>query len=192
MQIILASTSRYRREMLTRCGIEFASASPMCNETPLAGETVPETVARLAELKARSIAPNHANSLIIGADQLASLDGLPIGKPSSLTHALETLVRMSNRTMIFYSALALLNTATQTIQTAVEPTEVRLRSIDQALAQRYLSREPEALHCAGAIKSEGLGSILIAQVTTGDPNALIGLPLFRLIDMLMNEGVTFL
>lgn len=192
MQIILASTSRYRRDILTRLGIPFETVAPLCDEAALPSETVKDTTQRVARAKALSLKERFHSSLIIGADQLASLDGEYIGKPRSFEHGIDMLVRMSNRTIVFYSALTLLNTRTGTEQETIATSYVTLRSINRDMARRYLIREPDALHCAGAAKSEGLGSALITKIDSEDPNALIGLPLFSLVHMLAREGVRVL
>jgi len=189
MQLVLASTSPYRREIIARLGLPFFTHAPDCDETPLPGETTLETACRLARAKAQSLAPLFPAALIIGSDQVALLDGQHIGKPRSLEHAVEMLLWMSARTVQFHSALALFNSASGHLQETVETTRVTLRALDEAQIRRYLAREPDALHCAGAAKSEGLGGALIARIDSRDPNSLIGVPLFDLVSMLANEGM---
>ena len=159
---------------------------------PLPGETALETAVRLARTKAQSLAEKHPQALIIGSDQVALLDGQQIGKPGSFDNGVKMLQWMSGRTVVFHSALALYNSAERRLQEAVGITRVTLRALSDAQIRNYLEREPDALHCAGSAKSEGLGGALLERVESDDPNALIGVPLFKLITMLANEGVEIL
>jgi septum formation protein len=179
MQIVLASTSPYRRELIGRLGLDFICCPPVCDETPQAGESALETACRLARTKARSLATHYPDALIIGSDQVAQLGQRQLGKPASLQHAVDMLLDMSGQTLLFHSALALYNSQTTDLQECVETTRVTLR-------------KPDALNCAGAAKSEGLGGALIERVETRDPNALIGVPLFDLVGMLLSQGVEIL
>jgi septum formation protein len=192
MQIILASTSRYRQEIIARLGLPFTAVPPVCDETPLPGESALDTAVRLARSKARSLAANYPNALIIGSDQVALLDGQQIGKPGSFENGVAMLQWMSGRTVVFHSALALYNTASGRLQETVGITRVTLRQLTEQQIRNYLTREPDALHCAGSAKSEGLGGALLEKVESDDPNALIGVPLFQLISMLNAEGVEIL
>lgn len=192
MPILLASTSPYRKEIIARLGIPFDCAAPICDESPLTGETALQTAVRLARTKAQSLADSYPNSLIIGSDQVALLDGIQIGKPGSFEKGVEMLKWMSGRTVVFHSALALYNSATGNLQETVGLTHVTLRTLTEAQIRYYLTNEPDALHCAGSAKSEGLGGALLEKVESDDPNALIGVPLFKLITMLANEGVEVL
>lgn len=192
MQIILASTSPYRRKILEQLRLPFAAIAPNCDETPYYGENAADTATRLARTKAMSLANRFPAALIIGSDQVAQLNGQQIGKPHSVEHGVEMLTQMSRQTVTYYSALALLNTHTRHLQETIASTEVTLRTITKTSAQHYLSHEPDALNCTGAAKSEGLGSALIEKVVANDPYALIGMPLFDLVTMLMNEGVQIL
>jgi septum formation protein len=189
MQLVLASTSPFRREILTRLGIPFTATAPDCDETPLPGESALATAVRLARSKAQSLADRYPAALIIGSDQVALLDDEQIGKPASLEHAVEMLQRMSGRTTRFHTALALYNNVNGRWRESVEITAVTMRRLDEATIRRYLQREPDALMCAGSAKSEGLGGALIERVESRDPNALIGLPLFDLVGMLAAEGM---
>ena len=190
--IVLASTSRYRREIIERLGLPLHAAAPICDETPLPGESALDTAVRLARVKAMSLAGDYPDALIIGGDQVALLDGRQIGKPDSFEDGVAMLQWMSGRTVVFHSALALYNSNSGRLQENVGLTHVTLRTLSEAQIRAYLSREPDALHCAGAAKSEGLGGALLARVESDDPNSLIGVPLFALITMLMNEGVDIL
>ncbi|WP_199104053.1 nucleoside triphosphate pyrophosphatase [Aquitalea sp. ASV11] len=192
MQIILASTSRYRQEIIARLGLPFTAVPPVCEETPLPGESALDTAVRLARTKAQSLAADYPNALIIGSDQVALLDGQQIGKPGSFENGVAMLQWMSGRTVVFHSALALYNTASGRLQETVGITRVTLRQLTEQQIRNYLTREPDALHCAGSAKSEGLGGALLEKVESDDPNALIGVPLFRLISMLNAEGVEIL
>jgi septum formation protein len=192
MQLILASTSPYRRQILSRLGLDIAAIAPICDETPLPGETALRTARRLARAKAESLADAHPNALIIGSDQVALLDDTQIGKPRSVEHAVEMLTWMGGRCVVFHSALALLNSASGRVQTCEGISRVTLRPISERQARNYLQREPDALNCAGAAKSEGLGGALIERIESDDPNALIGVPLFGLVGLLQNEGVEIL
>ncbi|PXX40104.1 MULTISPECIES: Maf family protein [Aquitalea] len=192
MQIILASTSRYRQEIIARLGLPFSAVPPVCDETPLPGESALDTAVRLARSKAQSLAADYPNALIIGSDQVALLDGQQIGKPGSFEKGVAMLQWMSGRTVVFHSALALYNTASGRLQETVGITRVTLRQLTEQQIRHYLTREPDALHCAGSAKSEGLGGALLEKVESDDPNALIGVPLFQLISMLNAEGVEIL
>jgi septum formation protein len=192
MQIVLASTSPYRREIIARLGLPFEAVAPHCDETPLPNETALQTATRLARAKAESLAGRFPEALIIGSDQVALLDDQQIGKPLELERGVEMLKWMSGRTVLFHSALALVNTASGRVQETVGLTRVTLRELSETQIRHYLTREPDALHCAGAAKSEGLGGALIARIESDDPNSLIGVPLFELVTMLGNEGVEIL
>jgi septum formation protein len=186
--LILASSSPYRQALLARLGLPFESISPEIDETPLAGEQPQETALRLAQLKAKKIAESNPNALIIGCDQVATLDGVQLGKPMSHEKAVKQLQYQRGRRVTFHSALCLYNAATQHIQAEVVPYEVEFRNLTDAQIENYLRIE-EPYNCAGSAKSEGLGVALIASMTGSDPNALIGLPLIKLITMLQNEQV---
>jgi septum formation protein len=190
-KIILGSTSRYRAELLGRLGLDFASVSPETDETPLAGELPAATALRLAIAKARSLRERFQNALIIGADQVADVNGTAIGKPGTRENAIEQLRQMRGQKLIFHSGLALLNTATGQIHSRIVATTVRFREYSNEEIENYLDRE-NALDCAGSAKSEGLGIALIVSMQSDDPTALVGLPLIALIEMLRVEGVSVL
>jgi septum formation protein len=190
-KIILGSTSSYRAQLLTRLGLEFEIARPDADESPLEGESAPATALRLAIAKAQSLRRNFQDALIIGADQVAELNGVAIGKPGTKKYARDQLRLMRGQTLVFHSGLALLNTASGVIQHRMVATTVRFRTYTDQEIENYLDRE-NALDCAGSAKSEGLGIALIASMQSDDPTALIGLPLIALIDMLSAESVSVL
>jgi 7-methyl-GTP pyrophosphatase len=187
-ELILASSSRHRRALLERLGLPFAAVAPDIDETPLPAEPPAETATRLAEAKARAVAPKHPSALIIGSDQVAEMHGVPIGKPRDVAHALELLCAMRGRTVVFHTAVALLNARTGVCRKALVDVVSTFRDLDAAALETYLDRE-KPFDCAGAVKSEGLGIALFTRIASDDPSALIGLPLIRLIDLLAAEGV---
>ncbi len=188
MQLILASTSPYRRELLTRLKIPFEICSPDVDETHLTGETPEQTAFRLAIAKAKAPAKNFPDALIIGSDQVATLDGLQLGKPHTHDNAVRQLTLMRGRSVVFHTALCLYNSRTGNTQAKVVPFTVHFRNLSGAQIERYLAKE-QPYNCAGSAKSEGLGIALIEKMSGDDPNALIGLPLIALIEMLENEGM---
>lgn len=192
LPLILASSSVFRREQLARLSDSFQTAVPDFDETPLAGEHARDTALRLAIGKARSLAARFPAALIIGADQVALCRGRQLGKPMSVARAQQMLSELSGQTVCFYSAVCLLNTFSDGLQFHVDETAVKMRTLTPQQIAAYLAREPDAVYCAGAAKSEGLGSALIERIDSSDPNALIGLPLFKLVDFLTNEGVEIL
>lgn len=186
--LVLASTSIYRRELLQRLQLPFETVAPELDEIPLDGESARETSLRLAQEKARAVAKSYPNALIIGSDQVALLEGQQLGKPLTHERAFAQLKFMCGKTTVFYTALALFNSRTGRMQTGVEETHVTLRPLGDAEIERYLRKE-QPYHCAGSAKSEGLGIALIQHMSGNDPNALVGLPLILLCDMLRNEQV---
>ncbi|HRH71518.1 nucleoside triphosphate pyrophosphatase [Zoogloea sp.] len=189
MKLVLASTSAYRRELLTRFGLPFEIARPDIDESPLPGEAPRATAERLAIEKAKAVATQFSDALIIGSDQVASLGSQRFGKPGTVVRAVAQLRSMSGQTVIFDTALAVLNTRSGHIQADVVPTEVRFRALSDDEIVRYVERE-QPLDCAGSAKSEGLGITLLDALSGDDPNALVGLPLIALARMLRNEGLT--
>ncbi|QNM97826.1 Maf family nucleotide pyrophosphatase [Chitinimonas koreensis] len=186
-QLVLGSTSRYRRELLERLGISFDVAAPDCDETPLAGETAAATATRLARLKAQSLAARFPAALIIGSDQVALLDGVQLGKPGNFERAFAQLQAMRGRTVVFHTALALHNAASGNTREVVVPWRVTMRDYSNGEIARYLERE-QPYDCAGSAKTEGLGVAMIAAMEGSDPAAIIGLPLIELCRMLREEG----
>ena len=191
LPLVLASTSRFRRALLEKLGLPFVTLSPNVDETPQPDETPRQLVQRLAEAKARAAASAHPRALIIGSDQVACIDGAILGKPGSRERAVEQLARASGRTVIFYTGVCLLNSASERIHVACEPFHVHFRTLEPSQIQAYLERE-QPYDCAGSFKSEGLGIALFRQLEGEDPNALIGLPMIRLVEMLAEEGVDVL
>ncbi len=188
MKLVLASTSVYRRELLQRFGLPFDIARPDLDESPLPEETPWATAERLAVEKARAVASQFDSALIIGSDQVAYMDGARFGKPGTVERAIAQLKSMSGRSVIFHTALAVLNTRTGHVQVDAVPTEVRFRTLSDEEIVRYVDKE-RPLDCAGSAKSEGLGITLLDALRGDDPNALVGLPLIALARMLRNEGV---
>ena len=186
--LVLASTSVYRSELLQRLQLPFETAAPEVDETPLPGEFARATSLRLAQEKARAVAAVYPNALIIGSDQVALLDGQQIGKPLTHDNAFRQLRAMRGKTTIFYTALALLNSKTGRMQAEVAENHVTLRDLGDAEIEGYLLKE-QPYHCAGSAKSEGLGIALMSRMTGDDPNALVGLPLILLTEMLRRENV---
>ena len=186
--LILASSSPYRKELLARLGLAFETVSPEVDESPLPEESPQDTALRLAQVKARKVSETHLEALVIGCDQVATLDGMQLGKPGNHENATKQLRMMQGRTVIFHSALCLYNAKTLTMQAEVVPYEVAFRQLSDEQIERYLRTE-QPYNCAGSAKSEGLGIALISSMHGTDPNALIGLPLIKLITMLQNEKV---
>jgi len=188
MKLVLASTSTYRRMLLERFQLPFETARPDVDETALPGEPPPDTANRLAAAKARAVADDYPDALIIGSDQVAHLDDLVFGKPGTVERAIEQLHLMSGQTVVFHTALAVLNTRTGHLQSASEPTQVRFRTLGSDEIVRYVEKE-RPLDCAGSAKSEALGITLLEALSGNDPTALVGLPLIALARMLRAEGV---
>ncbi len=191
MKLVLASTSRYRRELLSRLHIPFEVVSPDVDETPLPGESPSETALRLSMLKAQATSRQFPDALIIGSDQVLMLEAEQLGKPGNFANAFAQLKKMSGKAMVFHTALTLLNSRTGHAQTRDVPTVVHIRKLSDAQIEAYLRKE-EPYDCAGSAKSESLGIALMERMDSPDPTALIGLPLMALTEMLMNEGVDVL
>ena len=188
ISIVLASTSPYRRDLLARLRLPFEVRAPAVNEAARPGEAARETALRLAQAKARAVAPDCPAALIIGCDQVAVLEGVSLAKPGSHANALAQLKAMRGRSVLFHTALTLFNSRTGALQTSEVPTTVRFRHYSDAEIERYLEVE-RPYDCAGSAKIEGLGIVLVESVHSADPSALIGLPLIQLAAMLRNEGV---
>jgi septum formation protein len=186
--LILASTSRYRRELLGRLRIPFDIAAPGVDEAVLPGETPAQTALRLAEAKARAVAAGRPEGLVVGSDQVASCDGEAIGKPGTHADAVAQLERLSGRTVTFHTAVALVNAATGRAQCDLVDVASTFRTLSPAEIETYLRRE-QPYDCAGAVRSEALGIALFERIASDDPTALIGLPLIALARMLRAEGV---
>jgi septum formation protein len=188
-RLILASTSPYRRDLLSRLGLPFEVVAPASDETPLPGEHPAATAERLAEVKAAAVADRYPNALIIGSDQVAYCGSDSYGKPGNREAATLQLRSMRSKTIVFHTGLCLLNSRTGIAHRRGVPTEVKFRHLSDDEIERYLDREPDATKCAGSAKSEGLGISLLEALRGDDPTALIGLPLIALSEMLRGEGV---
>lgn len=187
-RLVLGSTSPFRRQLLEQIGVSFEIASPEIDESRLPGEGPADLVLRLAEAKARAVAASHPHSLVIGSDQVACVEGRILGKPGTHDRARAQLQEASGRRVSFYTGLCLLNTDSGYCQSICEPFHVYFRALGPEQIERYLRRE-RPYNCAGSFKSEGLGIALFERLEGDDPNALIGLPLIRLISMLAAEGI---
>jgi len=190
-QLVLASTSPFRRELLARLGLPFETADPEVDETPLPGEAPEASALRLSEAKARAVAARFPDALIIGSDQVACLDGQPFGKPGTHENAVRQLQTLRGRSVNFFTGLCLLNARTEQAHLLGVPTLVTFRNLADQEIENYLRRE-QPYNCAGSAKSEGLGIAVIAKMEGEDPNALIGLPLIALCDLLRIENVSVL
>lgn len=189
--LVLASTSRYRRELLARLLGDFRVAPPEVDETPFADETPARLAVRLAEAKALAVARDYPGALIIGSDQAAELDGRPIGKPGTRDAARAQLAASSGRTVVFHTAICLADARTSPplVRAAADSTKVVFRTLSADEIARYVDRE-NPLDAAGSFKSEGLGIALFERIETTDPTALIGLPLIALARLLRAAGFT--
>ena len=187
-RLLLASSSPYRRELLSRLRLPFECAAPHLDETPCAGETAEELVLRLALEKARALADSHPDHLIIGSDQAAALGETIIGKPHTFERARAQLLACSGKRLDFLTGLALLDSRSGSAQVDCVRFSVHLRDLDQAQIERYLHAE-QPFDCAGSFKAEGLGISLFRATEGEDATSLIGLPLIRLVDMLNQAGI---
>ncbi|WP_407311408.1 Maf family protein [Pseudomonas sp. nanlin1] len=185
--LLLASSSPYRRQLLERLLLPFDCASPDIDETALPGEAPAALVMRLAEAKARALAGSHGAQLIIGSDQVAVLGERILGKPHDFERAREQLLAASGQRVTFLTGLALLNSANGRCQVDVVPFSVQMRTLSQTTIERYLRAE-QPYDCAGSFKAEGLGVSLFQSTAGPDATSLVGLPLIRLVDMLLAEG----
>lgn len=190
-RIVLASTSPFRRELLSRLGLPFETANPAVDETRLAGESPEATALRLSEAKARAVGAQYPDALIIGSDQVACLNGEIFGKPGTHENAVRQLQTMRGRQVNFFTGLCLLNTENGVAHVLGVPTLVTFRDLSDREIENYLHRE-QPYNCAGSAKSEGLGIAVIASMEGEDPNALIGLPLIALCKLLRLENVNVL
>ena len=186
--LILASTSRYRRELLGRLRLPFTVQAPDIDETPLPGETSAALAARLALAKARTVARLYPEALVIGSDQAANLDGTALGKPGTHERAAAQLRAMSGRTVVFQTAVAVVCVARRHEGRALATVTVRVRRLGEAEIERYLALE-QPFDCAGSAKSEALGIALLDAVDSDDPTALVGLPLIRTCALLRAAGL---
>lgn len=192
--LILASSSRYRRELFGRLGLRFEWESPHVDESPLDNETSDSTALRLAEIKARSVAEKHPGAVVIGCDQVAACEGRQFGKPGNHVNALAQLQMLRGRVATFSTALCIAASNSDgktTVQTDIARTVVRFRSWSDEELETYLRIETP-YDCAGSAKAEGLGIVLLERIESDDPTALIGLPLIRLVSMLRTLGYPLL
>ena len=188
-RIILASSSPFRRELLSRLHVEFESISPDIDESSQPDESPSDLVQRLAFEKAKIIADLHNDAIIIGSDQVAVCENDIIGKPGNLENAIEQLKMLSGKEVVFHTGLSVLNSSNNSIQTDEIKFFVDFKELSEEKIRRYLEKEP-AFNCAGSFKSEGLGIALTNRMYGDDATALIGLPLIRLIQMLENNGIS--
>ncbi|MFL9923544.1 Maf-like protein [Herbaspirillum lusitanum] len=193
-RLILGSSSSYRKELLSRLGLPFEVIVPDIDETPLAGETPDATAMRLAKEKARAVAQKAEGALVIGSDQVATLDGEQIGKPGNHENALKQLQKMRGREVIFHTALCLWDGRRSDPYEAAQlrnvQTIVTFRDLPDTELDAYLRIE-QPYDCAGSAKNEGLGIAILKDIRNDDPTALTGLPLIALTDMLRHAGVRF-
>lgn len=188
VRLVLASSSPYRKALLERLYMPFEIDAPGIDESRQPGEAPPRYVERLAVEKARAVAGRHPGSLVIGSDQVAVHDDAIVGKPLGHAEAIRQLLDASGRIVTLYTGLALINVETGRVQSDVVPYTVHFRPVDRGVIERYLEKE-QPYGCAGSLRADGLGIALLSRFEGDDPNALIGLPLIRLVDMLAKEGV---
>ncbi len=193
IDLVLGSTSPYRRELLARLTPNFRVVSPHIDETPLPNETPAASAVRLAKSKAAAVAEKCAGAIVIGSDQVADLDGLALGKPGSVENAIRQLRACSGRYVIFHTALCVIDARSpqRNAFQAIDTTRVKFRKLDDAEIARYVERE-KPLDCAGSFKSEGMGIVLFEKIESIDPTALIGLPMIALCDLFRRAGLTLL
>ena len=188
MKLVLASTSPFRRQLLDRLQLAYATDAPDIDESPLPNEVIDQMVVRLAIAKAQAVAARHPQALIIGSDQSAEIEGDKLSKPGGYDNAFRQLRRASGKRVVFHTGLCLLNSSTHDIQTACVPYTVVFRSLSDAQIDTY----EQPWNCAGSFKSEALGIALFERFEGEDPNALIGLPLIKLVAMLEKAGMPVL
>ncbi len=186
--LILASTSRYRRELLERLQLPFDAVAPGVDETPLPGEAPAALAQRLALAKAQAVAALHPHAVVIGSDQVADLDGQAIGKPHTHERAVAQLQAMSGRSVVFQTAVAVVRASAGVAEVRLSPVVVKFRDLSADEIETYLRRE-QPYDCAGSAKSEGLGITLLRSVESQDPTALVGLPLTTVCELMMMAGL---
>lgn len=190
-KLVLASTSPFRQELLKKLNLPFITAKPDIDETPLINEAPISLVERLAIEKAKAVALEHSNALIIGSDQVAVCDGEILGKPHTIENAIAQLTKFSNKCITFYTGLCVYDSKTQIAKSLVEPFHVHFKTLSEQTIKNYVHAEMP-LNCAGSFKSEGLGICLFERLEGNDPNSLIGLPLIRLTELLAEFNVDVL
>ena len=187
--LVLASGSRYRKALLDQIGLTYSVCAPNIDESPRPAESPVATARRLAAAKARAVVVSCPGSVIIGSDQVATLDGVTaIGKPQTHENAVEQLTRMSGQSVLFYTAVCVLNAHSRNERDALVSTEVTFRSLTRATIEAYLHRD-QPYDCAGSARIESLGIAVVSRVRSDDPTALLGLPLIALLDLLAAEGI---
>jgi len=189
--LVLGSTSRYRQELLQRLRIPFTVAAPDVDEAPQPGEAPAALALRLALAKAHAVAADFPDAVVIGSDQVADLDGLPLGKPGTHERAVAQLRQMSGRTVIFQTAVAVVCQASGFEEAALAAVKVRFRDLSDEAIEYYLRTE-QPYDCAGSAKSEGLGIALLEAIDSDDPTALVGLPLIRTCRLIEAAGIRLL
>ncbi|HKP65661.1 MAG TPA: Maf family nucleotide pyrophosphatase [Casimicrobiaceae bacterium] len=189
--LVLASTSRYRRQLLARLLLPFDVVAPAIDETELPGEAPAATACRLADAKARAVAARRPDALVIGSDQVANCDGVAISKPGDHGTAVAQLTALSGRVIVFHTAVALVDAATGAGETRLIDVRSTFRTLTATAIEHYLQRE-RPYDCAGAVRSEALGIALFDRIESDDPTALIGLPLIAVTDMLRARGIDVL
>ena len=190
-RLILGSSSRYRRELLQRLRLPFDVHAPDVDETPLPGEAPANLAGRLALAKARVVAALYPDAVVIGADQVADLNGLPLGKPGTHERAVAQLRQLRGQSVVFQTAVAVACAATGFEQMLLAPVRVQFRELEDTEIEAYLQAE-QPYDCAGSAKSEGLGIALLERIDNDDPSALVGLPLIRTCDLLRAAGMMLL
>jgi septum formation protein len=188
LPLILASTSPYRRELLARLRLPFKVMSPLVDETPRDGEAPTSLALRLGLEKARVVAKQQPDAVVIGSDQVADLDGVAIGKPGTHERATRQLRSMSGRQVLFHTAVAVVHVATGFERALLATVTVQFRSLSDADIESYLRAE-QPYDCAGSAKSETLGIALLTSIESDDPTALVGLPLMRTCELLRQAGI---
>ncbi len=186
--IVLASSSKYRRQLLEKLGIDFLSFSSEIDESPLTDESPEALVSRLSIAKAEEVGKTYSDHLIIGSDQVAVLDREILGKPGGRDSAIQQLTKQSGRTVQFYTGICVLNSASGLHLTDLDICSVYFKALEYAQIQRYIELD-QPFDCAGSFKSEGLGIALFSKIVGEDPNALVGLPLIKLVALLEKFGV---
>lgn len=184
--LVLASSSPFRKTLLEKLSVPFETANPDIDESPNIGESPAELVERLAIEKAKAVASVYSDALIIGSDQVALHGDKIVGKPYSHENAVEQLREASGKAITLYTGLALINTRSKAVQSEVIPFKVHFRVLNEEIIEAYLRKE-QPYNCAGSVRSEGLGVILLERFEGEDPNALVGLPLIKLVTMLQKE-----
>jgi len=186
--IVLASTSLFRKALLEKLNISFETVSPNFEENQLENEKPIDLVQRLSLGKAKAVAKQYTNHLIIGSDQVACIEGEVLGKPGNFGKAMTQLQKASGKTVTFYTGLTLFNSKTNKDQTLCDEFKVHFRLLSDKQITHYLEKE-EPYNCAGSFKSEGFGISLFKKLEGDDPNTLVGLPLIKLIEMFEHEGI---